>query len=161
MAIIGLLAVFAVPAVTSIGQARGVSEAASQVASAVELARSEAIVRQTYVWFGLQPQTNSGSLDLRLGMVYSKDGSTNTNAANLQPIGRSRLIQRAGLVDLSSVNVGTNLTSATDLSTFNSGLTFEIGAFRFENGRADPSPLGRMTLHFYDRVRNATRAPRS
>ena len=127
MAIIALLAAFAIPAFNSIGQARGVTEAAYQVASAVELARSEAMTRQTFVWLGMQPQTNSGNLDLRLGMVYSKDGTTNTSAANLQPIGKSLLIQRVGLANPSALNVGTNLGVLVDLSTFSGGVPFGIG----------------------------------
>jgi prepilin-type N-terminal cleavage/methylation domain-containing protein len=133
VAIIGLLAGFAIPAFNSIGQARGVAEAAHQVAAAVELARSEAIARRTYVWLGLQAETNSGNKDLRLGIVYSKDGSsTNTNATNLQPVGRSLLIQRVGLVDSENVP-----ETARELADFSRGVEFEIGqAARFTDRRS-------------------------
>lgn len=120
--IIGLLAVFAAPAISSIGQSRGVSEATYQINQAIEMARSEAVARRTYVWLGLQEQTNAGNRDLIVGMVYSKDGSTNTAAANLQPIGRPLAIRQVGLTN--SLNVpGTPL----EWAGFKNGIAMEIG----------------------------------
>jgi Tfp pilus assembly protein FimT len=120
--IIGLLAVFAAPAISSIGQARGVGEATYQITQAIELARSEAVARRTFVWLGLQEQTNSGNRDLLVGMVYSKDGTTNHAAANLQPIGRPLAIRQVGLTN--SVEVpGTPL----QIAGFTSGIAMQIG----------------------------------
>ena len=121
IAIIALLASFAIPAFNSIGQARGVTEAAFQISSAIELARSEAVSRQTFVWLGIQPQTNSGNLDLRVGIVYSKDGTTNTAAANLQPLSRPLLIQRVGLSG--NATLGTATFSIGQVA-FQKSLTF-------------------------------------
>lgn len=135
VAIIGL----AVPAFNSIGQARGVSDAAYQVSGAIELARSEAISRQTYVWLGFQEQTNSGNRDLRVGIVYSRDGTPNTNTNNLQPIGRALLVQRVGLTN--SVGLpGIPL----ELAGFTGGISFEIGqAAKFTDKRSVTfTPLG-------------------
>jgi len=125
VAIIGLLAAFTVPAFSSIGQARGVTEAAFQISSAIELARSEAVSRQTFVWLGIQPQTNSGNLDLRVGIVYSKDGTTNTAAANLQPLSRPLIIQRVGLSENATLGAA----------------TFSIGQVAFQNSLTF-TPLG-------------------
>ncbi len=148
IAIIALLAAFAVPAFNSIGQARGVSEAAYQIASVVELARSEAVSRHTFVWMGMQPQTNSGNLDLRLGLVYSKDGTANTNATNLQTIGRAVLIQRVGLASAAGLAVGTNLGSPTELYAYSQGATFQIGSMNFSSGRTITfTPLGEVTTN--------------
>lgn len=148
VAIIGLLAAFAIPAFNSIGQARGVSEAAYQVAAAVEMARNEAIARQTYVWLGLQNQTTSGNLNLRIGMVFSKDGTTtNTTAANLQPIGRAVLIQRAGLVAPSALQVGTNLSGLPSVLANSSGATFSIGQAGFTNTTVTVTPAGEFLLN--------------
>lgn len=147
IAIIALLAAFAIPAFNSIGQARGVTEAAYQVAAAVELARSEAITRQTYVWLGLQPQTNSGNLDLRIGLVYSKNGSATGSATNLQPIGKSVLIQRTALVDPTGwgvTEVGTNLGMFSSFPA-SGGLTFSIGNTTFQGRTVTFTPLGEVT----------------
>ena len=146
IAIIVLLAAAITPVFNSIGQARGVTEAAYQVVAAVDLARSEAVARQTYVWLGLQPQTNFGNLDLRIGLVYSKDGSgTNTNTANLQPIGKATLIQRTALVDPSGWGAGEVGTSLGTFSSFpvSGGLTFTIGSSPAFAGRTVTfTPLG-------------------
>jgi prepilin-type N-terminal cleavage/methylation domain-containing protein len=137
VAIIALLAGFAIPAFNSIGQARGVGEAAHQVAAAVELARSQAIARRTYVWLGLQAEENSGNTDLRVGIVYSKDGTTNSAAANLQPVGRSLLIQRVGMVDSEGVPSGDFPGDPRELAGFSGGVVFEIGqAARFTDRRS-------------------------
>ena len=148
IAIIALLAAFAMPAFNAIGQARGVSEAAYQIAAAVELARSEAISRRTFVWMGMQPQTNSGNLDLRLGLVYSKDGTSNTNASNMQPIGRALLIQRVGLTNVAGLTVGTNLGAPAELCSYSGGATFQIGQVNFSGGRTITfTPLGEVTTN--------------
>lgn len=149
VAVIAMLASFAIPAFNSIGQARGVSEAAYQVSAAVELARSEAISRQTYVWLGMQPQTNFGNLDLRLGIVYSKDGTANTGATNLQPIGKSLLIQRVGLTNATVMDVGTNnIGSPVDLSAFSGGVAFGIGQTTNSDRRTVTfTPLGEATTN--------------
>lgn len=78
MAIIGVLAALAIPAFNSIGKARGVTEGAYQTAALVEKARTEAIARNTYVWLGFQAVSNLGSRDLRMGLLASLDGTTNT-----------------------------------------------------------------------------------
>jgi len=136
MGIIGVLASLAIPAFSSIGQAKGVTEAAYQVASAIDLARSEAVARQTYVWLGFQTM-NSGNLDLRIGLVYSKDGSANTNASNLQPLGRAVLIQKVAIIGSGIAGAPLELASST------SGARFNIGNVAFTDGRTLTfTPLG-------------------
>lgn len=120
IAIVGVLGAFAVPAFNSIGQARGATEAAFHISSAIELARSEAIGRKTYVWLGLQPQTNFGSLDLRLGLVFSRDGTANMTATNLQPLTPATLLNQVAVTG-SSLGV-TDFTIGQ--SRFTRSLTF-------------------------------------
>ncbi len=127
VAIIALIATFSIPAFNSIGQARGVGDAAAQVAAAVELARGEAVARQTFVWLGLQNETNLGNQNLRIGLVCSKDGSsTNMATNNLQPLARAQTIQRAGMVDAAALSVGTNLF-APSLHSSVAGASFKVG----------------------------------
>jgi prepilin-type N-terminal cleavage/methylation domain-containing protein len=124
VAIIGILAAVTIPAFNSIGQARGVTEAGFQLASAMDLARSEAVARQTYVWMAVRQTNIEGSTALRLGMVYSRDGTTNTSSTNLQPIGRVVTLLRTGL---------TNSTNGVDLSALNNAPAFNIGSVSFAN----------------------------
>ena len=150
MLIITLLAGVGVTAFNSIGQARGVAEGANQVASAIELARSEAVSRQTYVWLALQTQTNFGSSDLRVGLVYSLDGTANTNSTNFASIGKPRLIQRVTLASTASpFNAGANFTNTStteNLSTNSGNVAFTIGTAPFSSARSVTfTPMGEAT----------------
>lgn len=144
IAVIGIMAGLMLPAFNTIGQARGVSSAAYQLAGAIELARSEAVTRRTYVWLGLLPQTNSGNVDLRVGMVYSKDRTTNSDANNLQPLSRPVLLERVGITNPSTLSVGANIGSPVDWSASTTGLgNFTCGSVSFGNGKTITfSPTG-------------------
>jgi len=147
VAAVGILASLAVPAFQSIGAARGTVDAAYKIADAVELARSEAVARRTFVWLGLQDATNFGNRNLRLGVVYSKDGSTNTSAANLQAISRPVLLERVGLVG--SADTGTNnarYATATALANNSAGATFSVGSQSFSNKTITFTPTGEAML---------------
>jgi prepilin-type N-terminal cleavage/methylation domain-containing protein len=139
VAIIAVLSILAAPAVSSITQARGVSEAAQQISSAVEMARSEAVARRTYVWLGLQTVTNAGTTDVVVGMVYSKDGSTNHQAANLQPVARPVTLRQVGLTNSSEVP-----GSPVELAGFRDGIEMDFGpAAQFTDKRSLTfTPLG-------------------
>lgn len=150
MAIISLLAAASIAAFNAISRARGVTESAYQITSALELARSEAVIRQTYVWVGFQPQTNSGNRDLRVGIVYSMDGSSSTivtsngvTNSNLAPLGKALLLPATSLT--SSTALLTN-GSVIDLATNASGITFTNGWTVFSNGcTLTFMPLGEVT----------------
>ena len=143
IAIVGLLATFSIQAFSSIGQARGATEAAYQISNAVETARVEAITRHTFVWLGLQPQTNSGNMDLRVGIVFSRDGTPNPAPTNLRPVGRSVLIQRVGLINAAGVaNVPPPLSAISEMANYSAGATFDIGSVRFTGCTLAFSPLG-------------------
>lgn len=157
IAIIGVMATLVVPALNSIGQSRGASSAAYQLAGAIELARSQAVSRRTYVWIGLLPQTNSGNTDLRVGMVYSKDGSTNGAVTNLQALGRPLLLERVGITNPSSVDTGNALASPADWSAATAGLgNFTSGNATFTNGKTITfSPSGEVTTNAAPTYTNA------
>ena len=153
IAVISLLAAAAVSGFNSIAQGRGVTEAADQISSAVELGRSEAIARQTYVWLMFQPQTNAGNLDLRLGIFYSKDGTakitTNTQADNVVIIGKPLLIRSVGVRSLTALSLGTNdFSAAVDISTNNpitSPMKFGTTVFDQSASSITIMPLGEVT----------------
>ena len=154
VAIVALLAGGTVTMFTSIGQARGVADAASQVASLLEQARSEAVSRNTYVWLSLMPQTNSGSSDLRVGLVFSKDGTTNTRGTNLAPIAKPFLIQHVMLTNYTALAVPPSfpLTPGTaDLASSSLSPTFTNGKVIFSGANGARSvtftPLGEATTN--------------
>jgi len=136
VAIIAILSSLALPAVNSIGQARGISESAYQVAAALELARTEAVARQTYVWVSFERQTNAGNVDLRVGMVVSLDGTPNLNPTNLQPLVRPLLMPKVDLSDWSSLGLPPQApASGVDLAAWSGGAKFTSGPFSFNSGR--------------------------
>ena len=143
VAIIALVSGFAVTSISSMGQARGVSEAAFQVAAAVELARAEAIARNSFTWLAIDESTASGSRDLVLGLMASKDGSLSTDPTNLQPIGRAQVIRQVGITTANELPSG-----ATNLSSHSGGpTTFRIGQTTFPSGRTLLfSPSGEISL---------------
>ena len=147
VAIFVVLASFAVPALNSIGGARGSVDAAYKISQSIELARSEAVARRTYVWIGLEDSESFGNRNLFLGGVYSRDGSTNISAANLQPLFRSILIEKVGLV--ASADTGTNnseYSSAQALQTNQSGITFSIGSQVYNSKTITFTPSGEAML---------------
>jgi prepilin-type N-terminal cleavage/methylation domain-containing protein len=147
VAVMGLLASLTVPALNSIGSARGSIDAAYKISDAIELARSEAVARRSFVWLGFENATNFGNRNLKLGAVYSKDGSTNISAANLQPLFRPILLDRVGLVAV--VATGTNSTKysdATSLANNSAGASFSVGSQAFVNNTITFTPTGEAML---------------
>lgn len=147
VAIIGVLASFAVPALNSIGGARGSVDAAYKISQSMELARAEAVARRTYVWIGLEDSESFGNRNLLLGGVYSKDGSTNSSAANLQPLFRSILMEKVGLV--ANPDTGANnseYSSAQALQTNQSGITFSTSSQNFRLKTITFTPSGEAML---------------
>ena len=139
-----------IPAFNSITQAYGVTEAAYTISSAVERARSEAIARKSYAWLGIQQEVNDGTLALRIGIVCSKDGTANTNAGNLLPIGKALLVPKIGLTSSSSTALSTGVPTngAVDLSGVSGGVNFQIGQTKFKDGRTLTfMPLGEVTTN--------------
>lgn len=147
LAIFGILASLIVPAFNSIGAARGVVAASYKISEALELARSEAVARRTYVWLGLQDSTNFGNRNLHLGVVYSKDGSTNNSPTNIQAISRSILLENVALVELIETGENTpKYLGAMALSTNIAGATFSIGSQSFSKKTITFTPAGEAML---------------
>jgi prepilin-type N-terminal cleavage/methylation domain-containing protein len=148
MGVISLLAAAAVTGFNAISKARGVTEASYQIASAVELARSEAVSRHTYVWLGFQPTNNSGSLDLLLGMVYSKDGTANTSTANLMPLTKALTIQSVALASVNTqIASGFSGVDLSNLGPSTPPFTFSIGNKSFNGPIITFMPLGEVTTN--------------
>jgi prepilin-type N-terminal cleavage/methylation domain-containing protein len=126
LAIIGVLAAFAMPAFTAIGQARGVTEAGYQIGAVLELARAEAIAQRTYVRAALITTNTDGRPEVRVGAVASGDGTSGTN--DLRPVMRVTTLRDVTLT-------GSGLGNVTELVTGSpSGISFRIGRTEFGNG---------------------------
>ena len=87
IAIIGILAAGAVPAITNLARASSAGEAPASVADALAIARSHAITKNTHVAVGFDETTinsSSGNAQLRVSIMAAKDGTfiSGTNAAS-------------------------------------------------------------------------------
>jgi len=76
---------FVVPSISGILSAQSVSTALDRVSAMIDLARAEAVAKNTYVWVGLQnaPSGNGGNVQLKLAAVRSLDGTPNLMANGL------------------------------------------------------------------------------
>jgi prepilin-type N-terminal cleavage/methylation domain-containing protein len=130
VAVIGLLALLAAPAFNSIGSAMGTVDAAYKISDAIELARSEAVARRTFVWLGFQDSTNFGSRVLRFGAAYSKNGFASIDEENLQPLFRPVALDRVGLVaNADTGKNNSNYADAVALATNGTGANFSLGSY--------------------------------
>lgn len=142
IAIIGLLAMATVPAFNAIAGGHAVNQAAYDVSGLLEFARAEAVTRQTYVWVGFKSTNVSGNLELQMAAVASRDGSgTNTSAANLMSLSRvlrAKNISLARWTDLKSAtrDLLTNAPAVSSLSVNTAGVSFQVGANRFDTGNS-------------------------
>jgi len=82
MAVIGLFAGLVVPAFHAIGYTQGVNQGVYEVAALLELARKEAVTRQTYVWVGFENTIADGSAEVRIAAAASRDGTDRHSAAD-------------------------------------------------------------------------------
>jgi len=89
VAIVGILAAFAVPGFQSMVSSQGVGAAGNEIVAAIESARMEAVARQSPVWLGFATRTNAGKLELLVAAFQSRDASMNPAVANLVPLGRA------------------------------------------------------------------------
>ena len=150
--IVGILAALGIPAIQSIAGAYGVTRAGDDAAALLELARNEALARQTYVWVGFESTNNSGSMELLMAAVASRDGcGTNTAGTNLTPLTRVVRIKNTALASWENLKSDTrNLLPSPDpisLSTNSDGITFQVGATPFQSGRTLTfSPRGEVLL---------------
>ncbi len=143
VAVIAMLATVSIPAIGSMATSRGVTQAGFDVTQALDLARTEALARQTYVWAAFQTVTNNGVRYLQVGLVYSLDGSTNTTSTNLKPVAIPYLIRQVGLGTASNLDSKINQSLSakfpgamlSDIAT-NSGVGFKIGRANFDQNRS-------------------------
>lgn len=137
MAIIGIIIALGLPALTSIGTSKGVTQAAYDISDLLEFARAEAVARQTYVWVGIKPERSGPNTVLKLGAVYAKDG-TPTIAGNYQPLTRALTVSGVTLTNFAALNPATKATltdqnlAVTAEASGNHAVEFQIGGVKFD-----------------------------
>lgn len=123
LAIVGLLMALGVPALSSLATAGNINRSTDQVSLMLDLARSEAMSKNTYVWLGLKNETANGGSQLRLAVVRSLDGSS--NPTNIRPSAKSVLLEGVKLVGLTDLAGALQSKISSDLP---SGSTVDMSA---------------------------------
>ena len=140
LVVIGIMMILfaaSIPAVQNLGVSRGIGTATSQISSALELAKSTAVSRNTYVWVGFATVTNtSGNLETCVGVMMSKDGSSTNTATNLTSVSKLTAIENvalAGPTDIPSA-LRTKLPSdvAGPATSYAGSFTTSVGTFDFK-----------------------------
>lgn len=152
IAIVGLMASFAITGFKDMATSHGVGQALADVNSILELARNEAVTRQTYVWAAFRDASNSDGLEIQMALAGSIDGTTNTAGTNLTSISRVVRAKNVGLVPWSSLNSLTqdlleNTNTPADLSDNSTGITYTYNSqSKFTNTTITFTPRGEAML---------------
>ncbi len=151
IAVIAILAVAARPAFNAIAATRGVGQAAHEISAILELARAEAVTRQTYVWVGLQTATNGGVSEVIAAAVSSRDGTgTNIQATNLNALTRVLRMRNAALGGWNELKPETTalFSQATPVGvlTNSGGPSFQVGGQAFLGQTLVFTPRGEASL---------------
>lgn len=105
-ALLGILAVMVVPAFVAIAQGSGMKRAVSDVSDSLEQARTLAMAQSTWVLVGFSQDSTTLPHNLTIMAVASKDGTTNTAAANLTPLGKAIKVDNVQILsETTSTNV--------------------------------------------------------
>jgi len=153
IAIVGLMASFAVTGFKDIATSHGVGQALSDVNEILELAHSEAVTRQTYVWAAFREASNSDGLEIQMALAGSIDGTTNTAGTNLTPLSRVVRAKNVGLLPWDELHLqtrdllpGTN--TPVDLSDNTAGITYtNLPRSKFTNTTITFTPRGEAMLN--------------
>lgn len=117
LVVASIILIFTAIAVPVMDYGNKMNSAVREVSDVLELARTEAMAKNTWVWVGLLNQTPAnGQAELLLAVVSSLDGSQNMNSSNLKPVIRVR--KMPGVVLLSQLTdmaptTGQPLTGST------------------------------------------------
>jgi prepilin-type N-terminal cleavage/methylation domain-containing protein len=141
LAIISVLSALAIPALVSLMQARNLTQNIDQLSGMLEVARNEAITRDTYVWVGIQSMTANGNSGLQVAAVASIDGTgNNTGSSNLIGVAKVVMLENVMLCAWSSLKATTRALSTSyfsvpiaPLSLANNvnGISFQSGSTEF------------------------------
>jgi prepilin-type N-terminal cleavage/methylation domain-containing protein len=144
IAIMAILAYLTIPAFSSLSRAQAINQGIYDISSILQLGRSEAVARQTYVWVGFYQSTSANNQpEVTIVATSSLDGSTNMAAANLRNLTRPVQITGVSLTPWTGLNTKTqtvftnttpgNVAPASVVGSNASGMTFPTYTTDFTN----------------------------
>lgn len=130
IALIVVLMLGAVPAISYLAGGGGMSRAANDLTSYLDLARAEALARNTYVWVGFVEETEAGAAPrVRLVTAASRDHTRRMESSNLVLLGAPLILRNITLS--SGVQTYANQPRALDpvqlAATDTEGISLPIG----------------------------------
>jgi prepilin-type N-terminal cleavage/methylation domain-containing protein len=141
LAIISILSALTLPSLMSVLQTRNFSQNLVQLSEVLEIARSEAVARDTYVWVVVQKTTDNGRSGLQVVALASIDGTgNNTTSTNLTGLTKVTLLPGITLCSWTSLKeatqgVSTNYFSVPfsplSLANDTNGISFQAGSTSF------------------------------
>lgn len=151
IAIFAILATLTVPSLPSLLGTRGVTRAAVDAAAVLELARTEAMARRTYVYVGFENTSNAlGNPELCIAAAASPDGSS-AATAGLLPLTRVVRLENVRQTNYGGLpqvvrDAATNATNSEDYASgmTTSGITFTNGRQKFSSSMVIISPEGEL-----------------
>lgn len=152
VALMAILLVASVSAFNSLSQSRSIAQGIYQVAGILELARNEAVTKQTYTRVSFQQVTNNGRSEVLMAAVRSLDGSgTNVAPANLREITRVVRFPSAQLTSWGQLMPATReagdtmlgrTVSPISLANVAGALSFKVGTTDFSGPSITFTPRG-------------------
>lgn len=158
VAVISVLITLVSPAISSILGTKGVGRALADVSSLLELAKTEAMSRKTYVFVGLENTVDaSGNPELMMAAVASLDGSAITGD-NLVPL--TRLVRVPNVAQVNYSDLPQSVQSITDANQDSeyvidmsaSDVSFQVGPQTFDAAMLIISPEGELLPSVNDPV---------
>jgi len=152
IAIIGILASFTVTGFNNIATSHGVGQAAVDVKGILELARNEAVTRQTYVWAAFRESTTSGVMEIQMALAGSVNGTPNAAGTNLMALSRVVKARSVGLTNWAGLKPDTqalltNAPALSDLVGSTAGITYtNLPQAKFTNTTITFTPRGEAML---------------
>jgi prepilin-type N-terminal cleavage/methylation domain-containing protein len=150
IAIMALLAYLTLPAFSSLSGAQAVNQGVYEVSSVLQLARSEAVSRRTYVWVGFSQTTAAGRPVLTMAVTSSKDGTTNAAPANLLNLNIPSRVDGVVLSKWTDLKPATTATvpnvAPVSVEANQNGLSFTSGQAQFTGSTITFTPRGEAML---------------
>lgn len=149
IALIAVMLALAAPTLTGIARGTGMKRAVSDVSSAVEQARAQAMASSTWVWLGFANQSSNNFNSLSFVIVGSKDGTTNTATSNLSVFQRPQKIENVRLLDARTSHTS-GITNAAPLKGGDASFTILVNnqSQSYSGTVLAFSPRGEATLKY-------------
>ncbi len=126
IAIVAVMTGLAVPALSGLIGGRAVEKSITDVTGILELARTEAMAKRTYVLVAFKNAVNSsGSPELRIGSVVSLNGLNQYQSANVKPLARLVKLPNIRLTDYNGLPQAVKTyvdSNAADIGSASNGL---------------------------------------